>query len=197
MQPDVLIKRVSDLIELSKPTGDSVSEPVQLIQGTITVLQSAYGPDSPQEADLKRLVDLIYTDRRPDWQRLGSTLRGVLTNLKEELELGLVGTIRAQATGEVISDLLLLARQTLEEPGAGPKNVASVLAAAAFEDALRRLAASNGLPHIDKLADVHTALKEKKLLQGAQIATAHLISPSGIGLFTHSGIRSTGQWPTA
>jgi hypothetical protein len=50
--------------------------------------------------------------------------------------------------------------------------VAAVLAAAAFEDILRRLTEVNGIPHHEKLADVHTALKDVGVLQGAEVGIA-------------------------
>jgi hypothetical protein len=47
-----------------------------------------------------------------------------------------------------------------------------VLAAAAYEDTLRRLADIRGLPHQDKLADVVTALKADGSLTGPQVTFA-------------------------
>jgi hypothetical protein len=48
-----------------------------------------------------------------------------------------------------------------------------VLIAALFERVLRRLCASNGIPHIERLQDVLTALKEKNLLVGPDVGTAN------------------------
>ncbi|KAB2960461.1 MAG: hypothetical protein F9K13_05220 [Candidatus Methylomirabilis oxygeniifera] len=84
----------------------------------------------------------------------------------------MLGSLRDAVTSEVLSDLIKLARTVSDEGGEATKNVAAVLAAAAFEDSLRRLAASAGLPHQEKLADVVTALKEKDVLQGAQVGIA-------------------------
>jgi hypothetical protein len=53
------------------------------------------------------------------------------------------------------------------------KNVAAVLAAAAFEDTLRRMASHHGIPHTEKLADLLNELKTKKLLQGSQVGIAN------------------------
>lgn len=74
--------------------------------------------------------------------------------------------------GEVLTDFIKLARAALQESGDGAKNVAAVLAAAAFEDVLRRLADEKGLGHQEKLADVLTALKKVGVLQGAEVGIA-------------------------
>jgi hypothetical protein len=99
-------------------------------------------------------------------------LRGVLQSIQADVDAGMLGSLRNAVTGDVLSDLIKLARTVSVEGGDAGKNVAAVLAAAAFEDSLRRLAVSAGLPHQDKLADVITALKEKNVLQGAQVGIA-------------------------
>lgn len=53
------------------------------------------------------------------------------------------------------------------------KNVASVLAAAAFEDTLRRLAEHHKIPHIEKLANLLNELKDQKILKGTQVSIAN------------------------
>ena len=56
--------------------------------------------------------------------------------------------------------------------GGGLQIGAAVLAAAAFEDVLRRLADLKGVAHKEKLADVLMALKDLGILQGAEVGIA-------------------------
>ena len=60
----------------------------------------------------------------------------------------------------------------LDESGDDAKNVAAVLAAAAFEDTFRRIANKHGVPVGEKLADIITELKKQQLIQGAQVGIA-------------------------
>jgi uncharacterized protein YutE (UPF0331/DUF86 family) len=93
-------------------------------------------------------------------------------NLKAELDAGVVGSLQRVITGEVITDFVRLARTAMEEKEEQAKNVAAVLAASVYEDTMRRLALTNGLPHAEKLADVLTALKDNGILQGSQVGIA-------------------------
>ena len=73
----------------------------------------------------------------------------------------------------MLSDFLQLARAALDEKGDGAKNVAAVLAAALFEDSIRRLSISDGAPHIERLQDVITDLKDRGVLKGSQVGIAN------------------------
>ena len=69
--------------------------------------------------------------------------------------------------------MVKLSRESLGESGDGAKNVAAVLAAAAFEDTIRRLAEQEGISEQGrKLADVLTDLKNQEVLAGAQVGIA-------------------------
>jgi 2-hydroxychromene-2-carboxylate isomerase len=92
--------------------------------------------------------------------------------MKADIAGGLLISIRGAITGEVLSDLLKLCRTVLEAQGDSPKNVAAVLAAAAFEDTVRRMAERNGLDAEEKLSDVLSALKGAGIIQGAQVGIA-------------------------
>jgi hypothetical protein len=93
--------------------------------------------------------------------------------MKAAIAAGIVESFQKSITGEVLSDFLQLARSVFDEPGDDAKNVASVLAAALFEDTIRRIAIINGLPHIDKLQDAILELKNRDLLQGSQVGIAN------------------------
>jgi hypothetical protein len=72
----------------------------------------------------------------------------------------------APITGEIFGDFVSAAKASLSE---GHHTVAAVLASAALEDALKRLAAANGLDIAGKtMKEVVNALKAKGLVSGAQ-----------------------------
>jgi hypothetical protein len=92
--------------------------------------------------------------------------------MRADIDAGLVGTVERRAMGEVIADMLGLAKEALGH-GVKSHNVAAVLTAAAFEDTIRKMGATlanvQGRPD---LADVLTALKNAKVLIGAPLTTA-------------------------
>lgn len=93
--------------------------------------------------------------------------------MKRDIEAGLIGTLSQQITGDVLTDFIQLARTTLNRNGDDAKNVAAVLAAAAFEDTIRRMGANlAGISDQRDLADVLIALKEKGVIQSQQIGIA-------------------------
>jgi hypothetical protein len=71
--------------------------------------------------------------------------------------------------GEVLSELVGLGKETLQDNTESAKNVAAVLVAAAFEGLIRRmgqeLAAVKGRP---SLQDVAKALKDSGILKGGE-----------------------------
>ena len=71
-----------------------------------------------------------------------------------------------------MTDFIKLARAVLEEANNDAKNVAAVLAAAAFEDVIRRLADLRGGKDTEKLADVLIWLKDMGVLQGSEVGIA-------------------------
>jgi hypothetical protein len=101
-----------------------------------------------------------------------SIASGALRNLKGEVETGLIGNLRLEITGEVLSDFLLLAKSALDEGTEDGKNVSAVLTAAAFEDLIRRMGASFcGIQTRDELQKIVVALKNAGVLVGAQFGT--------------------------
>jgi hypothetical protein len=83
-----------------------------------------------------------------------------------EVRDGLVQNIRLGVVGEVLADLVSMARDGLEQ---GSVPVAAVLAAAGFEDLIRRLAQEKaGVTSRMKLEQVLIELKDKGILQGGE-----------------------------
>lgn len=126
-----------------------------MLQGAITLLAIVHGPNSVQVKSLVKDAGQIRAKYAPigvsDF--LGQVAKGVLSNLKAELDAGVVGSLQRGITGEVITDFVKLARTAMEEKEEQAKNVAAVLAASVYEHTMRRLALTNGLPHAEKLAD--------------------------------------------
>jgi uncharacterized protein YutE (UPF0331/DUF86 family) len=147
-----------------------------LYQGTLGVMHALYGPDSSQERDLRTYVERLSKNTHPSYPQIVgqsiAAITGTLVSIKGELESGFLGSLRAGIAGELLTDLLKLARAVLDQGGDEAKNVSAVLAAAAFEDMVRRLADLNGLPQDEKLADVLSALKSAGVLRGAEVGIA-------------------------
>lgn len=175
MDVEAIKVRLKDLLQDSQGS-KNLEVQNRVHQGTLGLLHVLYGRDSSRERDMCNALDRIAKSYYPgvpaSVDSSINALRGVLQAIQADVEVGMLGSLRDAVTSEVLSDLIKLARTVSDEGGEATKNVAAVLAAAAFEDSLRRLAASAGLPHQEKLADVVTALKEKDVLQGAQVGIA-------------------------
>jgi hypothetical protein len=95
-----------------------------------------------------------------------AALIGVFNAAKADFEGGYLFRLDAQISGEVFGDFVGLAKTALRD---GWKDVAAVLACAALEDALKRLARLNGVNVDDEaMQSVVGALKAKGLVSGAQ-----------------------------
>lgn len=118
---------------------------IELYMGTLGLLEILYGLNSNQVAELKqenkRITSLRYRQDIMD-QKLLQAILGILHNLKSEIALGLVTSIYKQASSEVITDFLMLAKEAKQD---GLLNVSAVLACAALEDGLKKIAELNGL----------------------------------------------------
>jgi uncharacterized protein YutE (UPF0331/DUF86 family) len=145
-------------------------------QATLTLMSTMYGANSSQETVWRALLDRIgakdYVGSTLHLRRSVSATRGALQTMVQEVDAGFVGSLRATITAEVLSDLVTLARTVMSESGSSGKDVAAVLTAAAFEDTIRRLAAKEGIPHSEKLADALEELKRRGVLRGAEVGVA-------------------------
>ena len=94
---------------------------------------------------------------------------GYLKNLKDEILNGFVENQTKTIQGEIFGDFLVFAKEALDDN----KNVAAVLACAAYEDTLKKYALQNDIDVEEKdLSNTINALKIKGLLQGPQATTA-------------------------
>ena len=143
-------------------------------QGTLSLIIFLYGKNSLQVEQFTKEIEEIrnlsgengeeYVSRH-----IGYVILAKLMSVEDDIKLGLTENLRTKIAGEVLTDFLQLSRTALEEKGNDTKNVAAVLAAALFEDTIRRLAIANGIPHLEKLADVLKELKDKGIIQGTQV----------------------------
>jgi hypothetical protein len=133
----------------------------------ISMASTFYGANSPHAEALKSSADNLSKSKESHAPaRLYEFASGYITNMAAELDSGLIENLRLRLTGEILSDLIGMAREALADH---TMHVAAVLTAAAFEDLLRRLAEEKaGITDRIKLEQVVIALKEKGVLQGGE-----------------------------
>jgi hypothetical protein len=178
MDKEKIREQAFSLIEICRavdPTEATAEDFARVVQGTTGIIELLYGRGSEQLSTLKETLAIQQGNTGSALFR-GRCLQlalGVLSNTLAELDAGLIGSIRQQAVAEVLADFVALSRSALEGGGDQGKNVAAVLAAAAFEDSIRRLGAMYaGMVGGEKLADVLVALKNSGFLKGPQVAIA-------------------------
>ena len=136
---------------------------IELKIGTLNLLQLLYGINSTQvQIFLKELEN----------SDISIICHEFLISTRNELKAGFIPNLRNIVTGDILTDFLKLSRANLNGSGENAKNVAAVLAAALFEDTIRRIATTNGIPHIEKLADVLSELKNQRIMHGTQVGIA-------------------------
>lgn len=125
------------------------------------LIRAVYGEEAPHYKNFREAYSNCIGGKR-DIAKLISLFRSA----KEDFEGGYVFNVELRISGEVFGDFVALARQSLSE---GQKDVAAVLACAALEDAVKRLASTNGLQTDGKtMVDLVNALKSAGLVSGAQ-----------------------------
>jgi hypothetical protein len=147
----------------------------QAFSGALTLMTAVYGEGSRQMAALlQRREEITKREGGSLWDNeMFDAVRGCVANLREEVEAGLLTSVERRVTSDVLSDFLQLARTALDENSEDAKNVAAVLAAAAYEDTIRRIAKEHaGVIGRDKLDKVITALKDAGLLVSPQLGIA-------------------------
>jgi uncharacterized protein YutE (UPF0331/DUF86 family) len=164
MTTNEILKRFDELIKLGnegllKETGErsiSYSKFVGFRAASLSFLERIFGTDHPYFKSLSH-----------DVRGYGHADAGVsiLQAARHEVEGGWLTTIEGQVSAEIFADFIALAKKALDEN----KDVAAVLACAALEDALKRLAKKQNLEVDDKeMSDVINALKASGAIKGAQ-----------------------------
>jgi hypothetical protein len=166
---EMWIKRADEV--LTEPLGDSSAEAIQCATSMITTF---YGPESAQMKVFRATMDGIAKEKVGYQQtKLRVNARGTIKNIKAEISAGLVKSVRALVAGEILAELVAVAKETLSEtqdPEVA-KNIGAVLVASAFEDLLRRMGSEfAGITDRPKLEKVINILKEKEVLKGGEPA---------------------------
>lgn len=116
------------------PNNGEPSTANELFHGTLTVMSNLYGDGSSQIEILRKTYsDILAKQSRASLvsYELIELVRGILSNIKKELDSGFVGSLQKHIAGGVIADFIQLAKSILNDPGDAAKNVAAVLTAAA------------------------------------------------------------------
>jgi hypothetical protein len=148
----------------------------ELYQGALSVMIALHGESSSQVTSFRREREQISEKATANTADIGvyELARGAINNLKAEVDAGFAGSLQQTITGEVITDFVKLAHYALDQDKSDEsKNVAAVLAAASFEDTLRRLTENHNIPHIEKLAELLNELKKQNILKGTQVSIAN------------------------
>jgi len=128
----------------------------------LNLVEMVFGVDSSHFLRLKRIVEKTPASFEGEYKEAS----GVFLGAKDDYEKGCCGALERMVSGEVFGDFVAAAKNALAE---GNKDVAAVLACAALEDALKRLANTNGLNVDGKdMSEVIGALKTKGLVGGSQ-----------------------------
>jgi hypothetical protein len=174
LKPEAIEARLEELI--SRPQSGDEAELQELHHGAISVMLALYGEKSSQERALAEAVNAAKTGHRGTRYAVTASIgivRGALASMRREVSSGFLGSLRSANIGEVLTDFTKLSRHTLDEDNIDQgKNVAAVLAAAAFEDTIRRLAEKHSLPHLESLEQLLSELKNRKVLAGVQVGIA-------------------------
>lgn len=178
VRPEELVaqytKRIDELLAKLAELGSSIKGKDQAtvdgcFLGTLTIIESLYGRNSPQtRAILEGKKGHTKTQYSTEFELRATSqlVKGALLNIREELAAGLIRNISTEAAGEVIGDLIALSRAQLKS---GYKDVAAVLATAALEDSLKRKADELGINVEGKTLDsIINALKSRAFFKGPQ-----------------------------
>lgn len=179
IQKEEIIRDIDELLNLACQVDakTAAQRGTLVFAGTMSLFCSLYGEKSEQVALLKdmreRAAELLPRVVSNTMLQVMPGIAGLLENLKREVQHGLLGSLKNRFAGEILSDFIVLAREAAGENAEGAKNVAAVLAAAAFEDTIRRMGLEfAGITDRPNLSEVIIKLKEKGILKGSQVGIA-------------------------
>ena len=171
---EMWIKRADEVLATS--IGGFSGEKIKCATSMITAF---YGPESSQMKVFRATMEGITKEKDFVQHKLDLNALGTIRNIKAELSTGLIKSVRALIAGEVLAELVALAKEILSETQAPEvaKNIGAVLVASAFEDLLRRMGAEFAdITDRPKLERVINILQEKEVLKGGEptVALGHL-----------------------
>jgi hypothetical protein len=170
---DEWLKRAKEVLVTSH---QGLGTGYQNTQFAASMLTALYGPGSAQVKQFQDSFAAVQKQAQNGGgldSHLHHLARGVIRNTIAELEAGLIVNLRATIAGEVLVELIRLAKDALIDQTEAAKNIAAVLVAAAYESLIRRMGEEfAGVAGRPKLEEVIGSLKTASVLKGGQIATA-------------------------
>ncbi len=168
-----IIKQIDNLLNICdkvKEQGPTSVLARQVYIGTLSIVSGLYGSNSPQ---IEAVCEANSRIMKYNWREslknvtLVAELKGILDNVKVEIEGGLLKSIREEARGEILADFVVLAKDAIDKD---MKDVAAVLSCAALEDALKRFAESVDIKEVDDkdISEVINALKSASVISSMQ-----------------------------
>lgn len=167
-------KRIEDLLVSTDIKIQEMSPSVveELIFSTESIMRLLYGDMGRTQVFLDTINQVrsrYVTYSYMYGSKMVEVTKGALKTIQADLKYGLLTSLEKQFSSIVVGDFLALAKNAIND---GYKDVAAVLASAAIEDTLKRLAGANGLNVEDKdMSEVIGALKAKSILKGPQAVT--------------------------
>lgn len=154
-------------VQMRQAHSDTQADPEQFYSwasSALSAIQGVFGSDSPHYLAFQKEMSTIQNNNV--WSQRFESIRGIFLGAKSDIDGGYVFDLQRSVSGELFGDFIATAKAALAD---GHHTVASVLACAALEDALKRYATSKGL-QVDgqTMEDVVNALKSKGLVSGAQ-----------------------------
>ena len=167
------VRQAEEMLERGMDGPGGGSKAVQFATSMLTAL---YGPESPQLIQFRAGCEAVAKSASSPMNmehHMGLHAIGVIGNAKAELQAGLIVNLRACVAGEILVELIRLAKEIMVDRTEEAKNVSAVLIAAAYEGLMRRMgeefASVTGRP---KMEEVITTLKAAGVLKGGQVGTA-------------------------
>jgi len=178
MDKNGIITRADELISIAKgrPGGNLNHQEIeQILFGSLSLIKYCYGENSKQFEILYNIKKLFGQITLGNYEfQAKTTVIGILTNLKSDIDLGLIISIEKQTAGEIFTDMLSLSKKLIDE---GYKESSAVLASGAFEDSMKKFGHQNGLDVKNAdLTDVINALKSRSIIKSIQanVAQSHV-----------------------
>ncbi|SFB42963.1 DUF4145 domain-containing protein [Algoriphagus aquimarinus] len=142
-------------------------ESMEIYYGTISVLENIYGKNSSHIKELllinNKILSIKYKSIEARDAQLLTSIIGILSNLKYEIENDLLVSIEKSISKEIFTDFISFSK---EQYSSGDLKICSVLICAALEDSLKKIADINGLNVTKKsMAEIINALKSKGIIQ--------------------------------
>lgn len=171
---DTWKKRAAEILKKGAVADQAIAS--EATQFATSLLTAFYGSESTQLREFRAACEAISTQKvAPSTIAfyLCSHAHGAIQNAAAELDAGLIANLRVAIAGEVLAELVRLAKEIMADRNDGATNVSAVLIAAAYEDLIRKMGAEfGGVTDRPKLEQVIVALKIAGVLKGGQVGIA-------------------------